>query len=45
MPVICGAGLSVDMANAVEPVRAAANRGETCPDNDGLAEVVGWLRD
>ena len=43
IPMIEGAGLGVAMANAVDEVKAAADR--ICPsnDDDGLVDVVRWI--
>jgi 5-amino-6-(5-phospho-D-ribitylamino)uracil phosphatase len=43
IPMIRGAGLGVAMGNALEPVKAAADRVAPCHDSDGLVEVVRWL--
>jgi Cof subfamily protein (haloacid dehalogenase superfamily) len=45
IPMIRGAGLGVAMGNALEPVKAAADRVAPCYDSDGLVEVVRWLLD
>lgn len=45
LPMIRGAGLGVAMGNAVEAVKQAADRVAPAHDNDGLAEIVGWLLD
>jgi hydroxymethylpyrimidine pyrophosphatase-like HAD family hydrolase len=41
--IILGAGLSVAMRNALDEVKAAADRIAPCHDSDGLVEVVNWL--
>ena len=43
IPMIRAAGLGVAMGNALASVKAAARRIAPTHDNDGLAEVVGWL--
>jgi hydroxymethylpyrimidine pyrophosphatase-like HAD family hydrolase len=43
IPMIRGAGLGVAMGNALEEVKAAADRIAPCHDSDGLVEVVAWL--
>ena len=43
IPMIRGAGLGVAMGNALEEVKAAADRIAPCHDSDGLVEVVNWL--
>lgn len=43
IPMIVGAGLGVAMGNALEEVKAAADRIAPCHDSDGLVEVVNWL--
>ncbi len=45
IPMIRGAGLGVAMGNALEPVKAAADRVAPCHDSDGLVDVVSWLLD
>lgn len=45
LPMILGAGLGVAMGNAVEVVKRAADRVAPAHDDDGLAEIVGWLID
>lgn len=45
LPMIRGAGLGVAMGNAVEAVKQAADRVAPAHDDDGLAEIVGWLID
>jgi 5-amino-6-(5-phospho-D-ribitylamino)uracil phosphatase len=43
IPMILGAGLGVAMGNALDEVKAVANRIAPCHDSDGLVEVVNWL--
>lgn len=43
IPMIVGAGLGVAMGNALDEVKAAADRIAPCHDSDGLVEVVNWL--
>jgi len=43
IPMIRGAGLGVAMGNALDEVKAAADRIAPCHDSDGLVEVVNWL--
>jgi len=43
IPMILGAGLGVAMGNALDEVKAAADRIAPCHDSDGLVEVVNWL--
>jgi Cof subfamily protein (haloacid dehalogenase superfamily) len=43
IPMVRGAGLGVAMGNAVEELKAAADRVAPCHDSDGLVEVVQWL--
>jgi Cof subfamily protein (haloacid dehalogenase superfamily) len=43
IPMIRAAGLGVAMGNALPLVKAAADRIAPTHDEDGLAEVVGWL--
>jgi hydroxymethylpyrimidine pyrophosphatase-like HAD family hydrolase len=43
--MIEGAGLGVAMGNAVEQVKAAADRIAPCNNSNGLVEVVNWLLD
>lgn len=45
LPMIRGAGLGVAMGNAVDAVKRAADRVAPAHDDDGLAEIVGWLID
>ena len=45
LPMIRAAGLGVAMGNALPAVKAAADRIAPSHDEDGLAEVVGWLLD
>jgi hypothetical protein len=45
IPMIRGAGLGVAMGNALDEVKAAADRIAPCNNSDGLVEVVGWLVD
>lgn len=45
IPMVRGAGLGVAMGNAVEELKAAADRVAPCHDSDGLVEVVRWLLD
>jgi hypothetical protein len=45
IPMVQGAGLGVAMGNAVEELKAAADRVAPCHDSDGLVEVVSWLLD
>jgi Cof subfamily protein (haloacid dehalogenase superfamily) len=45
IPMIEGAGLGIAMGNAVEPVKAAADRVAPCNNSNGLVEVVRWLLD
>jgi Cof subfamily protein (haloacid dehalogenase superfamily) len=43
LPMITGAGLGIAMSNAVEPLKAAADRIAPCNNSDGLVEVVRWV--
>jgi hydroxymethylpyrimidine pyrophosphatase-like HAD family hydrolase len=43
IPMIRGAGLGVAMGNALDEVKAAADRIAPCHDSDGLVEVVKWI--
>ncbi len=43
LPMIQGAGLGVAMGNAVDEVKAAADRIAPCNNSHGLVEVVRWL--
>jgi Cof subfamily protein (haloacid dehalogenase superfamily) len=43
IPMIRGAGLGVAMGNALEPVKAVADRIAPCHNSDGLVEVVRWI--
>ncbi len=43
LPMIEGAGLGVAMGNAVDAVKAAADRVAPCNNLNGLVEVVRWL--
>lgn len=43
LPMIEGAGLGVAMGNALEVVKAAADRVAPTHDNDGLVQVVEWV--
>lgn len=43
IPMLQGAGLGVAMGNAPTEVKAAANRVAPTNDEDGLAEVIGWI--
>jgi Cof subfamily protein (haloacid dehalogenase superfamily) len=43
IPMIAAAGLGVAMGNALEEVKAAADRVAPTHDEDGLVEVVNWL--
>jgi 5-amino-6-(5-phospho-D-ribitylamino)uracil phosphatase len=45
IPMVQGAGLGVAMGNAVDELKAAADRVAPCHDSDGLVDVVGWLLD
>jgi 5-amino-6-(5-phospho-D-ribitylamino)uracil phosphatase len=45
IPMIEGAGLGVAMGNAVEELKAVADRVAPCHDSDGLVEVIRWLLD
>jgi Cof subfamily protein (haloacid dehalogenase superfamily) len=45
IPMVQAAGLGVAMGNAVEELKAAADRVAPCHDSDGLVEVVRWLLD
>jgi hypothetical protein len=45
IPMIRGAGLGVAMGNALDEVKAAADRIAPCNNSDGLVEVIGWLVD
>jgi Cof subfamily protein (haloacid dehalogenase superfamily) len=45
IPMITAAGLGVAMGNALEEVRAAADRIAPTHDADGLVQVVDWLLD
>ena len=43
IPMIRGAGLGVAMGNALDPVKAVADRIAPCHNSDGLVEVVRWI--
>jgi 5-amino-6-(5-phospho-D-ribitylamino)uracil phosphatase len=43
IPMIEGAGLGIAMGNAVDEVKAAADRVAPCNNTNGLVEVVRWL--
>jgi Cof subfamily protein (haloacid dehalogenase superfamily) len=43
IPMIRAAGLGVAMGNAVEELKAVADRVAPCHNSDGLVEVVNWL--
>ena len=43
IPMILGAGLGVAMGNALDEVKAVADRVAPGHDSDGLVEVVEWL--
>ena len=43
LPMIAGSGLGVAMGNAVDELKAAADRIAPTNDADGLAEVVRWV--
>ena len=43
IPMIAGAGLGVAMGNALDEVKAAADRIAPTHDEDGLVQVVDWL--
>jgi len=43
LPMIRAAGLGVAMGNALDEVKAAADRIAPCHDSDGLVEVVNWI--
>lgn len=43
IPMIQAAGLGVAMGNALDEVKAVADRIAPCHDSDGLVEVVEWL--
>jgi 5-amino-6-(5-phospho-D-ribitylamino)uracil phosphatase len=45
IPMILGAGLGVAMGNALDEVKAAADRVAPGHDSDGLVAVVDWLLD
>jgi 5-amino-6-(5-phospho-D-ribitylamino)uracil phosphatase len=45
IPMIRGAGLGVAMGNALDSVKAAADRIAPCHNSDGLVEVVRWILD
>ena len=45
IPMIRAAGLGIAMGNALEPVKAAADRLAPTHDEDGLVHVVEWLLD
>jgi len=45
LPMIVGAGLGVAMGNAVDALKAAADRIAPTNDADGLVEVVRWILD
>ncbi len=45
LPMIEGAGLGIAMGNAVDAVKAAADRVAPCNNSNGLVEVVRWLLD
>ncbi len=45
LPMIREAGLGIAMGNAVDEVKAAADRIAPCNNSDGLVEVVRWLLD
>lgn len=43
LPMLLGSGLGVAMGNAVDELKAAADRVAPDHDDDGLAEVVRWI--
>ncbi len=43
IPMIAGAGLGIAMGNALESVKAVADRIAPTHDEDGLVQVVEWL--
>lgn len=45
LPMLVGSGLGVAMGNAVDELKAAADRIAPHHDEDGLAEVVRWILD
>lgn len=45
LPMLVGSGLGVAMGNAVDELKAAADRIAPRNDDDGLAEVVRWILD
>jgi 5-amino-6-(5-phospho-D-ribitylamino)uracil phosphatase len=45
LPMLIGSGLGVAMGNAVDELKAAADRIAPHNDEDGLAEVVRWVLD
>jgi Cof subfamily protein (haloacid dehalogenase superfamily) len=45
IPMLVDAGLGIAMGNAVDEVKAAADRIAPTNDEDGLAEVVRWILD
>ena len=45
IPMIVEAGLGVAMGNAVEELKAVADRVAPCNNSDGLVEVVRWILD
>ena len=45
LPMIIGAGLGIAMGNAVDELKAAADRIAPGHDDEGLAQVVEWMLD
>lgn len=45
IPMISGAGLGIAMGNALDEVKAAADRVAPGHDEDGLVEVISWVLD
>lgn len=43
IPMIQAAGLGIAMGNALDQVKAAADRVAPCHDEDGLVQVIDWL--
>jgi hydroxymethylpyrimidine pyrophosphatase-like HAD family hydrolase len=43
IPMVTAAGLGVAMGNAVEELKAVANRIAPCNNSDGLVEVIQWI--
>jgi len=45
LPMLIGSGLGIAMGNAVDELKAAADRIAPANDADGLAEVIRWILD